>query len=288
MPLLPASFPQPEASGPRRRVLLVGLDGLRVDLAIDSGLMPTLARLAATGSRHRMLVEPPTLSGPSWATILTGATIAEHGVTDNQFFGSQLSRYPDLLSRAFYADQRRTTFAAASWPPLVDPAGFGPVIHERAEQHRAGQHRVVIRDGETRGYVPFDAEMVEHSLWALRYDTPDVCFTYLCDADESGHLYGPQSAEYAAALARLDAHLARLASEVERLAAADGDDWLLAVTTDHGHVDGGGHGGDSDVERESFVVLSRPGREPLGWPAEIAPTSVTPRLLEFLGSAPLA
>lgn len=290
---LPASFPSapstPSAAGPgpRRRILLVGLDGLRVDRAIDAGLMPTLARLAAAGSRHRMVVATPTLSGPSWATILTGATIAEHGVTDNQFMGSQLSRYPDLLSRAFYADQRRVTFAAASWPPLVDPAGFGPVIHERAEQHRAGQHRVVIRDGETRGYVPFDAEIVEHSLWALRYDTPDVCFTYLCDADESGHLHGPLSPEYTAALARLDAHLARLTAEIERLAAESGDDWLLAVTSDHGHVDAGGHGGGSDIERESFVVLARPGREPLDWPAEIATTSVTPRLLEFLDPTPV-
>lgn len=282
MTQLPASFPVPARHTPRRRILLVGLDGLRIDLAVDAGLMPTLAWLANTGSRHRMVVAPPTLSGPSWATILTGATIAEHGVTDNQFFGARLSRTPDLLSRAFYADTRRTTFAAASWPPLVDPAGFGPIIHERAEQHRAGQHRVVIRDGETRGYVPLDAEMVEHSVWALRHDTPDVCFTYLCDADESGHLYGPHSPEYAGSLARLDAHLARLASEVERLAAEGGDDWLLAVTSDHGHVDGGGHGGDSPIERESFVVLSRPGREPLGWPAEIAPSSVTPRLLEFL------
>lgn len=293
MTLLPASFPQPQQDSPRRRVLFVGLDGLRVDLAIDAGLMPTLARLAGSnadggsgsGSRHRMIVATPTLSGPSWATLLTGATIAEHGVTDNQFFGSQLSRFPDLLSRAYYADQHRKTFAAASWPPLVDPAGFGPVIHERAEQHRAGVHRVVIRDGETRGYVPCDAEMVEHSLWALRHDTPDVCFTYLCDADESGHLHGPLSPEYAASLARLDGHLSRLADEVDRLATADGDDWLLVVTTDHGHVDEGGHGGDSTIERESFVVLHRPLGGNLGWPETIEPASLTPRLLTFLDPA---
>lgn len=291
MTLFPASFAQQQQQdSPRRRVLFVGLDGLRADLAIDAGLMPTLARLAGsgtggTGSRHRMVVATPTLSGPSWATLLTGATIAEHGVTDNQFFGSQLPRFPDLLSRAYYADQSRKTFAAASWPPLVDPAGFGPVIHERAEQHRAGVHRVVIRDGETRGYLPCDAEMVEHSLWALRHDTPDVCFTYLCDADESGHLHGPLSPEYAASLARLDAHLSRLAEEVDRLASADGDDWLLVVTTDHGHVDEGGHGGDSDIERESFVVLHRPLGGVLGWPETIEPASLTPRLLEFLDPA---
>ena len=34
-------------------------------------------------------------------------------------------------------DQSTTTFAAAGWPPLVDPIGHGPVIHERREQAKA-------------------------------------------------------------------------------------------------------------------------------------------------------
>ena len=280
----PASFHLAPLPARRRRILLVGIDGLRIDLAADAGLMPTLVDLAIHGSRHRMVVAPPTLSGPSWATILTGATIAEHGVIDNQFLTSSLPRYPDLLSRAFYADQRRVTFAAASWPPLVDPRGFGPIIHERAEQHRAGLHRVVVRDGETRGYVPLDAEMVDHVMWSLRFDTPDVCFLHLCAADEAGHLHGPHSPEYAAALTGIDAHLRRLSAEVARLATETGDEWVLAVTSDHGHLDAGGHGGDSAIERESFVILHRPGAGALDWPAEIAPTEVTPRLLDFLNS----
>lgn len=282
MSFSPASFDLPAQRDPRRRILLVGLDGLRADLAIDEERMPVLAALARSGTRHRMTVALPTLSGPSWATILTGATIAEHGVQDNQFLGSELCRTPDLLSRAFYADQRRKTFAAASWPPLIDPRGFGPIIQAREEQHRAGLHRTVIRDGETHGYVPFDAEMTQHTLWALEHDTPDVCFVYLCDADESGHLHGARSPEYAASLTRLDAHLGALVALVDRLAAASGDDWLLAVTSDHGHLDEGGHGGDHPLERASFVVTHRPNGPALDWPAEVIPTEITPRLLRFL------
>ncbi|MGR4009388.1 hypothetical protein [Leucobacter sp. 1207-22] len=56
------------------------------------------------------------------------------------------------------------------------------------------------------------------------------------------------------------------------------------MTSDHGHLDAGGHGGDSAIERESFVILHRPGAGALDWPAEIAPTEVTPRLLDFLNS----
>ena len=36
--------------------------------------------------------------------------------------------------------------------------------------------------------------------------------------------------------------------------------WTVLVTTDHGHLDTGGHGGDSHAEREVFVILAEPGR----------------------------
>lgn len=269
---------------PRRRVALIGLDGLRADLAIDGGLMPTLAAMARAGTRHAMTVAVPTLSGPSWATILTGVGIDEHRVRDNSFLGAELPRFPDLLSRAFYADQRRKTFAAASWPPLLDPDGLGPIIHERREQHRAGLHRVVVRDGETHGYVPLDADIVRHSLWALRHDTPDVSFVYLCDADESAHLHGARSAEYEASLRRLDTHLGALLAQIAERASIDGDDWLVVVTSDHGHLDEGGHGGDSALERTSFVVAQSLGNGSVSWPQRLEPTELTPRILDFLAA----
>lgn len=270
--------------GPRRRICLIGLDGLRADLAIDAGKMPSLAAMAKAGTRHEMRVAVPTLSGPSWATILTGAGIEEHRVRDNSFLGAELPRHPDLLSRAFYSDQRRKTFAAASWPPLLDPAGLGPIIHERREQHRAGLHRVVVRDGETHGYVPLDADIVRHSLWALRHDTPDASFVYLCDADESAHLHGALSAEYDASLNRLDTHLKSLLAVIAERARADGDDWLVVVTSDHGHLDEGGHGGDTEIERTSFVVARGFGGGGVSWPQRLEPAELTPRMLEFLNA----
>lgn len=52
---LPASFP-PRPIPPRAAGSCSWASTYRVDRAIDAGLMPTLARLAAAGSRHRMVV----------------------------------------------------------------------------------------------------------------------------------------------------------------------------------------------------------------------------------------
>ncbi|GAA4663537.1 alkaline phosphatase family protein [Frondihabitans cladoniiphilus] len=241
----------------RRKFLLVGIDGLRVADALRPGAAPALAALIEAGSLHPMTMEVPTWSGPGWSSILTGTTHAQHGVFDNTFHGNTLSANADLLSRAFFADPTRGTFAAVSWPPLADPAGPGPVIATRSDQQRSGMHRLVIRDGETYGYRAGDGEIAAFSRLALRDAGPDASFVYLGEVDEAGHLYGGTSPEYAAALRRVDAHLAGIVAAVAARAETHDEDWLIGVTSDHGHVDAGGHGGADEVVTASFLALGR-------------------------------
>jgi len=269
-------------SVPRRKVCLIGIDGLRHDIAIGEGAMPTLVQLAETGRFHPMTIAAPTWSGPSWSTILTGATIAEHGITDNSFVGSTLARHPDLLSRAFYADQSTTTFAAAAWPPLVDPHGLGPVIHERREQKQAGLHHVVVRDGETYGYRTADADIAQASLWMLHHIGPDASFIYLCEADEAAHGHGARSPEYGAALSRVNAHLDSLVAVLTDRQSREEEEWLIVVVTDHGHLDEGGHGGDTPIERAAFVVTRHLTGDQLDWPEQIEPSELSARILGYL------
>lgn len=261
------------------KICLIGVDGLRLPLGLEHSA--TLRRLAADGACASIVMEPPTWSGPGWSSLLTGSTQAEHRVLDNSFAGQQLPRHPDLLSRAYYRNQQLTTFAAAGWPPLVDPAGVGPVIQFRAEQQLAGQHRVIVRDGETYGYRVIDQEIVAWSRVALGLGV-DVSFVYLCGVDEAGHLHGALGPEYAAAIERVDAQLQQLVEVVETRSREQAEDWLVVVATDHGHRDEGGHGGDSEVERASFAIARRFGPEPLQWPSEIAPHELVDTLLAFL------
>lgn len=261
----------------RPHLLLVGIDGLRLDLA-TAARMPHLRALMERGSTSRMTMAVPTISGPGWATLLTGASHAEHGVVDNRFIGSRLSAFPDLLSLAFFADPTRTTFAAAAWPPLIDPAGVGPIIHPRDDQRRAERHRLIVRDGETYGYRTTDAEITDFAVAALVGAGPDVSFVYASGVDEAGHVYGAVSGQYVAAMGRADAHLGRMLAAVDQRARA-GERWLVAVTTDHGHTDGGGHGGGEPEVVASFVARAAWNQDLDAWPDEIDPTELTPRLL---------
>ena len=93
-----------------------------------------MIRILNNGSSAEMTMEVPTISGPGWSSILTGTTHAQHGVQDNTFRGNRLYECPDFLTRAAVAHPMMKTVAASSWPPLVDPAGPGPVIATRNDQ----------------------------------------------------------------------------------------------------------------------------------------------------------
>ncbi len=264
----------------KRPLLLIGLDGVRWDIAKEPGVGETLSSLAERGAWHSMTMEVPTISAPGWASILSGVKHSEHGLKDNSCVGGRTWNCPDFLSQAFYQDQKTRTFAAAGWPVLVDPNGLGPVIHPRLEQQYAGLHRVVVRDGETYGYERADAEVVDFTLMALKGSAFDVGFAYCCDVDDTGHIHGLMGPEYREAIRRVDRHVKRLAEAVCRRFEQYGEDWLIVITTDHGHVDEGGHGGDSERERESWVVVWSPSGEIPRWESHFTPDSLASKMLD--------
>lgn len=263
----------------RSNLMLIGIDGLNWETA-DHTTAPALRALADEGALATMEMPVPTLSGPGWATLLTGASPQQHGVVDNTMRGNVLALCPDILSRAFHQDSTTITFAAAAWPPLVDPNGVGPIIHHRAEQASFGTHRVVSRDGETLGYQRADAEIFAYAKAALNLPIcPNVSFVYFCDADETAHIYGATGQEYREAIKRIDQYVGALVAGVQARVATHGERWLVAVTTDHGHRPEGGHGGDTPAERAAFLIVHGFGTGTPALPPQLEPTQLTPFLL---------
>nr|WP_308117074.1 alkaline phosphatase family protein [Streptomyces guryensis] len=258
-----------DAEGRHRKVLVVGMDGLRYDrLTRSPANAPVLHGLMAAGAVGTSLLPyggadgraehgpsagmAYTDSGPGWSSILTGVWPDRHGVRGNDFVGADYARYPDFLTRAAAARPGLRTAAAVSWPQLVRRGTLGPAIGRRRRYN-----------GEFRGYRTADRRVARAALrWLTRHD-PDVVFVYFGATDEAGHDSGPLSPAYDRALLAQDAHLGQLleAIEARRSDPARADEhWTVLVTTDHGHLDTGGHGGDSPAERQVFVILAESGR----------------------------
>ena len=233
------------ASASRRRVLLIGIDGLRLDV-LEQTQTPHLDRVLVDGCLTSSLIPAgtPTVSGPMWSSILTGVWAPEHGVMDNEHPPAE--RAPDVLCRVLDADPGAQVFAAAGWHPLVSAAGCGPVIDPARvtcfATHLGTSGDVQVTDCVTARLEEDDA--------ALR-----AAFAYLGEIDEVGHRVGVGT-EYVEELHRVDTCIGRILDSLERR--TDAHEWTVLVTTDHGHVDAGGHGGVSTVERTVWIGASDP------------------------------
>lgn len=74
---------------PPRRLLLIGLDGLGVDLlhpAIDAGLLPAIERLVSGGASGSLDAGGSTEPAVAWTTLATGARPDRHRVLDGMVF----------------------------------------------------------------------------------------------------------------------------------------------------------------------------------------------------------
>lgn len=111
--LAPAANPTAPASAiSGERVLVVISDGMRHDLMKQfaaEGIMPTYAEILATGAEAEggMIPNVPANSGPGWTTLITGASSAVNGVTNNTFHDNT---------------QPVSSFGVSAWTPGVNQA----------------------------------------------------------------------------------------------------------------------------------------------------------------------
>lgn len=233
-----------------------------------------------------MWMTPPTDSGPGWASILTGSTHEECNVWWNEFVGHQLARRPDILSQVFFANPAARTLLAADWEGIGAPTGPGPIVQQRVDQQRTGQHTLISLP-ESADLAAADAEVTTRAAWVLNHEGPDASVVYLQGTDAAGHAFGADSQQYRDAIRAIDENVRHLIKAVAERHEELGESWLIAVTTDHGHKPEGGHGEDEVEVRRSFLLLHALGGTLAGTlPPVLHAPDVCPLLLRLLGIRP--
>lgn len=258
------------------KVLMIGLDGARYDKLL-AGDTPNFHKLKEQGYSSKSTLpgssSAPTVSGPGWATALTGVWPEKHKVLDNNFTGNDIDSWPTWLQRAETQKPQLDTFSALDWEPIETHLLRGAA--DTAKVH-----------SEAGGFDQADEKVTSDAERHLREVGPgaaDASFVYLGHPDEAGHASGAESPEYAKALQKADARIGRMLNAVHARESYADEDWLVLVTTDHGHTASGGHGGDSPEERMTFVTGTGGGL-PAGTPdKEPDLVDVAPTVLHHLG-----
>lgn len=250
------------------KVLLIGVDGIRVDI-LQAAKTPNFDALAAAGELSLSArIRPNTVSGPGWSSMLTGVWMDKHGVENNDFSSSRYEKYPDFLTRIESVRPELSTLAILDWPPLGTTQDGGPLVGSQVDL-------VVNVNGDTIGYGPADELSTEMAAQRLRDGDPDATFIYLGDTDVVAHDTSSLSDEYRTAIETADRQVGMLVEAVRARPTYDQEDWLILSSSDHGRTDDGGHGGESEEELTIYYLASGSSVTPFENPPEVVDVACT-------------
>lgn len=213
-------------------VLLISFDGYRWDYPELHGA-PALLALARRGVRAEALVPSfPSKTYPNHYTLVTGLRPEHHGIVANSMWDPQWQAAFSLADRAAVEDGRwwegEPIWAAAERHGLVTASSFWP-----GSEAAIGGIRPTYW-GRYDESIP-DEQRVDEVLGWLDMPAgkrPRLITLYFDEPDGGGHASGPESPRAAAAVAHVDALLARLAAGVAARGLEGAVDWI--VLSDHG------------------------------------------------------
>jgi hypothetical protein len=226
------------ASQPRK-VLIIGIDGLRTD-ALQQANTPNLDALIASGFyTYESWHEGITVSGPSWSTIMCGVEFPKHGVTSNSYSGSNYNEYPYFTKRAKECLPDLYQVQIVQWAPMSDNV-----------YNDAWDQKIKVCDG-------CGDNSVAATQTQLQNPDLDVLFVYFDECDLTGHSTGfsPLNPAYINAIQTVDGHVGSIIAALQARPTYAEEDWIILITTDHGGI-GTGHGGNTSTERKIWWIGS--------------------------------
>jgi predicted AlkP superfamily pyrophosphatase or phosphodiesterase len=218
---------------PERAILiLVSIDGFRWDY-LDRFTPPTLTKLANDGVRADGLIPQfPSKTFPNHYTIVTGLTLAHHGIISNNMRDKDIPGEFTLSNRDVQNDPRW-------W-------GGEPIWNTAEKQGRKTAamfwpgSEVVIGGRRGTYWTPYDddmphAERVKRILDWLRLpeaQRPSFLTLYFSDVDNAGHSQGPDSDDVRDAVLRVDKSLDDVVNGVKQIGLDDRVHYV--IVSDHG------------------------------------------------------
>ena len=229
-----------------RSVLLIGIDGMGVQgfQVTATPYLKQLAREGALSIQARSVM--PTVSTPSWGSILTGAGPEQHGMTSNDWRLDNYTIEPTAKDADGYFPSifmlLRLNMPDAEIAAFYDWKELGNIFNPKYLNHTE----------LTKNYQ----ETIEKAIPYLLEKKPQLAFLYIGHPDEIGHEHGFDSEEYYQSLEQVDAKVGELFEALKRAGLYEGTHIL--IVSDHGGI-GTDHGGESMRELEVPWIIRGPG-----------------------------
>lgn len=238
-PRAPDPAAAPHATPSRQPVtILVSIDGFREDY-LRRGASPTLVQLAAGGVTAVMHPSFPTKTFPNHWTLVTGLRPDRHGIVGNRMESPERKApFTMATDDPWWWNGATPIWVDAEKADLRTAIMFWPGANVAIGELQGDDGQKQVQGTRPSDWMQYhqaitDVQRVNTVLDWLRRPPeirPKFVTVYFDEVDTAGHEYGPDSAETAQAVARVDGAIRALLAGLKDL----GQPANLVVVADHG------------------------------------------------------
>ncbi len=279
-----------------KRAVIIILDGIPAS-ELERVETPHLDQIAKIGGYARAFTggekggpsQTPTISAVGYNSLLTGTWANKHNVWDNDIADPDYSYWTVFrLFREAKPDSKLAIFS--TWEDNRTKL-LGEGLPETGNLKLDFVFDGFEKDTLTyphdtdKDYIRKIDNLVSHeAAHVLKTQGPDLSWVYLEFTDDMGHRYG-KSSQLTAAIELADEQVGRIWEAIQIREKNFDEEWLIWITTDHGRKapDFKDHGGQSDSEREIWMVSNAKNLNDRFRSGKAAMVDILPSLVEFLG-----
>ena len=278
-----------------KKVVFIILDGIPAG-ELEKTPTPNLDLIAKVGGYARAFTggekdgpsQTPTISAVGYNSLLTGTWANKHNVWDNDIEAPNYSYWTIFrLMREAKPDAKLAIFS--TWEDnrtkllgegLIETGSLKlDFVFDGFEKDTLTYPHDLEKDyiRKIDNLVSFEAAHI------LKTQAPDLSWVYLEFTDDMGHRFG-KSPQLTMAIELADEQVGRIWEAIQFREEKYGEEWLLWITTDHGRKapDFKDHGGQSDSEREIWMVTNAKNLSDRFHSGRAAMVDILPSLVDFL------
>jgi predicted AlkP superfamily pyrophosphatase or phosphodiesterase len=253
----------------QKKVVFIILDGIPADV-LENTHTPNLDEIAKKGGYSRAYTggikggysETPTISAVGYNSLLTGTWANKHNVWGNEIKRPNYNYWTifRFLKEARPASQITIFSTWQDNRTKLIGEGLAQTEFLKMDFSFDGFELDTVtypHDSETQYIQKIDNLVSYEAAYQLKKYGPDLSWVYLEYTDDMGHRYGDSPQLYTS-VELADEQVGRIYESIRYREEKYGEDWMLIITTDHGRKaeDGRDHGGQSDREREIWMVTN--------------------------------
>ncbi len=284
-----------QAQTRKKKVVFVIADGISLEM-LKSVATPNLKKIASEGSFLNAYVggeknsysQTPTISAVGYNSLLTGTWVNKHNVWDNDIKEPNY-HYPTIfrLLKDQFPEKEIAVFS--SWMDnRTKLVGDGLMQTGKIEvDYKADGYEldtVNFPHDANRDFMhKIDQEVIKQASKTIKTHAPDLSWVYLEYTDDMGHMYG-KSPQMDTAIKYLDKQIGQLLEAVSYREKQFNEDWMVAITTDHGRdaEKGRDHGGQTESERNTWIITNVEANE-YGRQNQVGIVDLMPTIATYMG-----